>query len=59
MKTKTEERIGIMRKGDKIKCPRCAEGYISAVGEPKTTNVFKCNHCKTGMTLSVPLSRSL
>ena len=58
MKTKTEERIEKMRNGEKIKCPRCAEGYISAAGDPKKTNVFKCNHCETGMTLSVPLDRS-
>lgn len=58
MKTKTEERIEIMRNGSKIKCPRCADGYISAVGDPKKTNVFKCSHCQTGMTLSVPLVRN-
>ena len=58
MKTKTEERIATMRNGGKIKCPRCNDGYISAAGDPKTTHVFKCNHCETGMTLRVPLNRS-
>lgn len=58
MKSKSEERIETMRNGGKIKCPKCDDGYISAVGNPKTTNVFKCNHCATGMTLHIPLSRS-
>lgn len=59
MKNKTLERIETMRNGGKIKCPKCADGYISAVGDPKKTNVFKCSHCATGMTLHVPLSKSL
>lgn len=58
MKTKTEERIETMRSGGKIKCPRCANGHISAAGDPKTTNVFKCSHCETGITLTVPFGRN-
>jgi uncharacterized protein (DUF983 family) len=55
MKNKTEERIEKMRNGDKIKCPRCEDGFFSAVGDPTTTNVFKCDHCETGITLTVPM----
>lgn len=47
------ERIKRMRNGEKIKCSRCKEGYISAVGDPKTTKVFKCDKCETGIVLTV------
>lgn len=53
MERTTEDRLKIFRSGGKIKCPRCDEGYISAAGDPKTTNVFKCSHCATAMTLTV------
>ena len=36
------QRIEYMRSGGKIKCPRCKEGYVSAVGNPKETNYFAC-----------------
>lgn len=55
MKNKSEERIERMRNGEKLKCPRCKNGYISAAGNPKTTNVFRCDRCKTGIVLTVPL----
>lgn len=29
----------------KIKCPRCDTGFISAVGNPQTTYLFRCNNC--------------
>jgi uncharacterized protein (DUF983 family) len=48
------ENVKKMRNGEKIKCPRCENGYIAAVGNPKIANVFKCDTCKTGMTLTVP-----
>ena len=54
MKTERENRIEKMRNGEKIKCPKCKEGYISAVGNPKTTKVFRCDTCETGMVLTVP-----
>lgn len=54
MKTKSELRIEKMRNGEKIKCPHCEEGFVSAVGDPKTTKVFRCSHCQTGMILTVP-----
>ena len=57
MKTKSDERIDKMRNGEHIKCPRCTDGFISAVGEPSTTNVFRCNHCKTGIVLTVPMNK--
>ena len=47
------ERIKRMRNGEKIKCSRCKDGYISAVGNPKTTNVFKCDKCEKGIVLTV------
>lgn len=59
MKTKTEERIETMRNGGTIKCPRCKDGVFSAVGDPKTTNVFRCSHCTTGITLTVPMERNV
>lgn len=55
MKTASQERIEKMRNGEKIKCPRCKDGYFSAVGNPAETNVFKCSHCQTGIVLTVPL----
>lgn len=50
-------RIEKMRNGEKIKCTRCKDGYFSAVGDPKTTNVFRCDKCQTGMTLTIPLNK--
>lgn len=58
MKTETEMRIEKMRNGEKIKCPRCELGFISAIGEPKTTNVFKCDHCFTGIVLRISLDKN-
>ena len=55
MKTNSELRIEKMRNGEKIKCPRCETGFISAVGDPKTTKVFRCGCCETGMILRVSL----
>lgn len=54
MKDKSIERIEKMRNGEKIKCPRCENGYISAVGEPKEAIVFRCDSCPTGMSLRIP-----
>lgn len=53
MKTPTEIRIEKMRNGEKIKCPSCQDGYIAAVGNPKTTNVFSCDTCKVSMVLTL------
>ena len=58
MNTDFNERIEKMRNGEKIKCPRCEGGFFSAVGDPKTTKVFRCDTCQTGMTLTVPLDIS-
>ena len=55
MKDKSQERIEKMRNGEKIKCPRCENGYIFAVGNPETTNVFKCNQCGIGIVQTVPM----
>lgn len=55
MKTKTEERVELMRRGERLKCPRCSEGFFSAIGDPKTTLVFGCNKCEAGMVLTVPI----
>ena len=55
MKTELDERIEKMRNGEKVKCPKCKDGFFSAVGDPKTTKVFRCGTCQTGMTLTVPL----
>lgn len=55
MKTKTGERVELMRRGERIKCPRCSDGFFSAIGDPKTTLVFGCNKCKAGMVLTVPI----
>ncbi len=54
MNTDFNERIKKMRNGEKIKCPRCEEGFISAVGDPQKTKVFRCDKCQTGMVLTVP-----
>ena len=57
MKTETERRIEKMRNGEKLQCPRCKEGRFSAVGDPMTTNVFRCDHCSTGMVLTEKMNR--
>ena len=46
------KRIKKMRNGEKIKCPRCKDGYFFAIGDPKTTRVFSCDTCETGMVLT-------
>ena len=45
------ERIERMRNGEKVKCPRCADGFVSAVGEPRKAYVFKCDGCGTSMVM--------
>lgn len=50
-------RIEKMRNGEKIKCPKCEDGFFSAVGDPKTTKVFKCDKCKASMVLTVPYKK--
>lgn len=54
MMTESEKRIEKMRNGEKIKCPKCKDGHFSAVGDPKTTKIFRCDTCETGMVLTVP-----
>ena len=49
-----QERMKIWRSGGKVKCPRCENGYWSAVGDPKTTKVFRCDTCQSGMVLTIP-----
>lgn len=58
-KPKTVERIERMRKGEKVKCPKCADGFISAVGEPSTAYLFKCSECSANIktTKSVDLGK--
>lgn len=58
MKMQSEQRIQKMRNGEKIKCPKCEKGFISAVGDPKTTRTFSCNHCQTSVVLTVPYSKN-
>ena len=48
-----QERMKILRNGGKIKCPRCENGYISALGNPKTAVSFHCNQCPTGMNYTL------
>ena len=43
-----QERMKILHSGGKIKCPRCANGYISALGDPKTAISFRCDSCPLG-----------
>lgn len=59
MKTNTEQRIEKMRNGEKIKCPRCEDGFISAIGNPKTTLVFGCDRCQTGISLRISITDKL
>lgn len=49
---KTVERIEKMRKGEKIKCPKCEKGFIAAVGEPENAYIFKCDECGTSMVMT-------
>ena len=51
------DNIEKMRNGEKIKCPKCKDGYFSAVGDLKTTNVFRCDSCKVAITLTIPLGK--
>jgi len=52
MKLPYQERIERMRKGEKLPCPKCADGWFSAVGDPKTTKIFACDKCRASMTLT-------
>ena len=49
---KTIENIQKMRNGEKLKCTKCAEGYVSAVGDCKTASLFRCDHCGTSMQMT-------
>lgn len=52
----TLERIELMRKGEKLKCPKCENGYISAIGNPKDTTLFECPcGCRIMLTKKVNL----
>ena len=51
-KPKSVERIERMRKGEKVKCPKCANGFISAVGEPSSAYLFECSGCKVGILMT-------
>lgn len=53
------ERIKRMRSGERIKCPRCEKGYISAVGAPDVANVFKCNKCGNSIVLTVDRNKKI
>lgn len=46
---KSIERLKRLMNGEKLKCPRCRDGYISAVGDLQSTNVFKCDCCETAI----------
>ena len=37
----------------KIEFPRRKDGYVLAVGDQKTTQVFRCDTCETGMVLTL------
>lgn len=50
-KPKSIERIERMRKGEKVKCPKCDDGFISAVGEPSEAYFFKCDGCGISMVM--------
>ena len=50
-------RIEKMQNGEKIKCPRCENGFFGAIGDPKTTKVFRCDSCQTGIVLNVPYKK--
>lgn len=54
MKLEIDKKIEQMRNGEKIKCPRCKDGFFVAVGNSKTTKVFRCDKCETGMVLTIP-----
>ena len=58
-KPKSIERIERMRNGEKVKCPKCGNGFISAVGEPSKAYLFKCSGCDVGivMTKNIDVSR--
>ena len=47
------ERMRRMRNGEKIKCPLCEDGFWSAVGDPKTTKVFRCDGCQKSLVQTI------
>ena len=57
MVTESQKRIERMRNGEKIKCPKCTDGYFSAIGDPKSTKVVRCDKCETAMVLTVPYNK--
>lgn len=50
-KSKSIERIERMRNGEKVKCPKCADGFVSAVGNPSEAYLFRCSDCGTSMVM--------
>jgi DNA-directed RNA polymerase subunit RPC12/RpoP len=58
MKAEFDERIEKMRNGEKVKCPKCESGFFSAVGNPKSTRVVRCDACHTGITLTIPFKKT-
>lgn len=48
------EKIERMRNGEKIKCPKCEDGYVAAVGKPKDAYYFSCT-CGFRITLTKKL----
>ena len=55
-KPKSIERIEMMRKGKKIKCPKCESGLISAVGDPEKAYYFKCDNCSVSIVQTKKLN---
>lgn len=53
-KLATLERLRILRTGQSIPCSKCG-GNFKAIGDPKTTAVFRCDKCEIGMVLTVKL----
>lgn len=52
--SKSNDRINKMRTGEKIKCPKCESGLFSAVGDPQTTKVFRCDACQSSLIMTIP-----
>lgn len=40
------EMIKKLKNGEKIECPDCHKGVVTAPNDPKTSHFFKCDKCK-------------
>lgn len=51
-----EDIVKRLRKGEKVECPLCQNGYLEPVGDYRTTYAFRCNGCGERLLME-PMTR--